>query len=48
MKTGDELKVALIKACQEAAVEMGSKLTGLSWFYRNTLKVINTRMADAA
>lgn len=48
MKTGDELKAALVKACQEAAVEMGSKLAGLPWFYRNTLKVDETIMANAA
>ncbi len=38
MKTGEDLRAALITACQTAASQVGSNISGLSWFYRNTVK----------
>jgi len=37
MKSGEELREAIIRACQQAASEVGADLKQLSWFYRNSL-----------
>lgn len=38
MTAPNNVKAAIATACRNAAVEMGSDLRGLSWFYRNTVR----------
>ena len=48
MKGDSELQKALVRACQQAATQLGSGIKSLSWFYKNSAKANQEELKKAA